>query len=146
VARHHARELALRVLFEHDVARTALDEVINRGLNTVPETDRAFARTLVEGTVAELGTWDEWIGESARDWRVSRMAAIDRNILRLACYELAHEADVPLSVIIDEALELAQQYSTEDAKRFVNGVLGAIAGKVRPEGDTDRREHMDSRD
>lgn len=139
MARHHARELALRILYEHDVAHAPLDEVLTRAVQGATEADRLYARELVEGTMSEQVRVDEWIRQAAKAWRLERMPAIDRNILRLGCYEMAREPDVPLSVIIDEAVELAQSYSTEDAKRFVNGVLGTIAEKVRPEGDTDRQ-------
>ncbi|MCL5116985.1 MAG: transcription antitermination factor NusB [Firmicutes bacterium] len=138
MARHHARELALKILFEHDLAQSTLPTVLERTLRGASEADGAYARELVEGTAAEQKLLDEWISEAAHDWRIHRMPTIDRNILRLASYEMAHERDVPLSVIIDEAVELAQAYSTDEAKRFVNGVLGAIAVKVRPEGDPDR--------
>lgn len=138
MARHHAREMALRILYEHDVVHTPLEEVLVRAMLGASASDRQYARQLVEGTMAERSQVDEWIREAAKDWRLERMPAIDRNILRLGCYEMAKEPEVPLSVIIDEAVELAQSYSTDDAKRFVNGVLGTIAVKVRPEGDTDR--------
>lgn len=138
MARHHARELALRVLFEHDVAKVPFPSVLERTLQGVSSVDGEYARTLVEGTVSHQGEFDQWIEAASRDWRVGRMPPIDRNILRMACYEMAHQANVPLSVVIDEAVELAQDYSTDDAKRFVNGVLGTIAQKVRPEGDRDR--------
>lgn len=138
MARHDARELALRVLFEHDLVGTPLDEVLDRALRNAVEADGLYAQQLVNGAAADQLQLDQWINDAAHEWRVERMPAIDRNILRLSCYEMAHEHEVPLSVIIDEALELAQSYSAEDAKRFINGVLGAIAERVRPEGDTDR--------
>lgn len=138
MARHYARELALKVLYEHDIAHAPISEVLGRTVAGASEADGLYARQLVEGTLLDASRLDQWISEAAKDWRLQRMPTIDRNILRLGCYEMAHEPEVPLSVIIDEALELTQSYSTDDAKRFVNGVLGAIAEKVRPEGDTDR--------
>jgi N utilization substance protein B len=138
MARHHARELALRVLFEHDVAKVPSASVLERSLHNISPVDGEYARTLVEGTVSHQAEFDQWIEAASRDWHVGRMPPIDRNILRMACYEMAHQANVPISVVIDEALELAQDYSTDDAKRFVNGVLGTIAQRVRPEGDRDR--------
>lgn len=138
MARHHARELALKILFEYDLAQATLTTVVDRTLAGASPADGTYARKLVEGTTANQKQIDQWISESAQDWRIHRMPTIDRNILRLASYEIAHEPDVPLSVIINEALELTQSYSTPDAKRFVNGVLGSIADKVRPEGDGDR--------
>ncbi|MCY0899499.1 MAG: transcription antitermination factor NusB [Firmicutes bacterium] len=138
MARHHARELALRVLFEHDLAPSSVGEVLDRSLKGASLEDGQYARSLVEGTIAEQARIDEWIRAAARGWRLERMPPIDRNILRLACYEMACEPDLPVSVIIDEALELAQVYSTDEAKRFVNGVLGTIAQQLRPDGDRDR--------
>lgn len=138
MARHHARELALRILFEYDVAHAPLDVVTERTVAGASPDDGAYAKLLAEGTVGDLKRIDSWIAECARDWKVHRMPAIDRNIMRMATYELAHQAEVPISVIIDEALELASAYSTDDAKRFVNGVLGSVAESVRPEGDPDR--------
>ncbi len=140
MARHHARELALKILFQHDVAPTDLPAVLDRTLSGASPQDGSYARQLVEGTVNDREQLDGQISEAAKDWRIQRMPPIDRNILRLACYEIAHQRDVPISVIIDEAVELAQSYSTDEAKRFVNGVLGTIAEKLRPEGDTDRHE------
>lgn len=138
MARHHARELALKVLFEHDLAHSGLSTVLERTLEGASDQDGAYARVLVEGTTADQKRLDEWIANAAHDWRLHRMPPIDRNILRMACYEMAHQPGIPISVIIDEALELAQSYSTDEAKRFVNGVLGTIAEQVRPEGDRDR--------
>lgn len=140
MARHHARELALKILFEYDLAQATLPTVTARTLHGASEADGGYARQLVDGTVTHLKLLDEWISEAARDWRIHRMPTIDRNILRLAAYEMGYEKPVPISVIIDEALELAQSYSTDEAKRFVNGVLATIATKVRPEGDSDRGE------
>ena len=138
MARHHARELALKILFEYDLAHVTLPHVLERTLNGASAQDGGYARQLVEGTVADKEQLDRWIAEASKEWRVSRMPTIDRNILRLASYEIVHQGDVPLSVIINEAVELAQSYSTAEAKRFVNGVLGSIAEKIRPEGDRDR--------
>ncbi|MCY0877708.1 MAG: transcription antitermination factor NusB [Firmicutes bacterium] len=138
MARHHARELALRVLFEHDLASTSVQDVLDRTLKGASPEDGKYARMLVEGTLAEQPAIDQWIRGVARGWRLERMPPIDRNILRLACYEMMCEPNLPISVIIDEALELAQDYSTDEAKRFVNGVLGTIAQKLRPDGDRDQ--------
>lgn len=92
----------------------------------VPEAARAFAVRLVHGTVAHLETIDAAIERHAQHWRLSRMAVIDRLILRLAAYELLREPDTPARVAIDEALELARTFSEDDAIRFVNGILDAI--------------------
>lgn len=139
MARHFARELALKVLYEHDVVHTPVDAVLERTIGGASAADGAYARSLVEGTIGSRDELDQWIQSAAHDWRLERMPPIDRNIIRLGCYEMVHEPTVPISVIIDEALELTQSYSTDDAKRFINGVLGTIADQVRPYGDTDRQ-------
>jgi N utilization substance protein B len=92
----------------------------------LPEPTAAFAERLVAGTVAHLAEVDAAIAKHAQNWRLSRMAVIDRLILRLAAYELLFELDTPPGVAIDEALELARTFSEEDAVRFVNGILDAI--------------------
>ena len=88
-----------------------------------------FTRTLVAGVAAERDDLDLRIGRHARDWRVERMAALDRAILRLATWELLHEP-TPVAVVIDEAVEAAKTLSTPDSGRFVNGVLDAVAREV----------------
>lgn len=138
MSRHHARELALKVLFEHDLAQGNVEHLLARTFDGEDEIDRVFATRLVEGTLTHLSALDEDIQKASIDWKVRRMPTIDRNILRMAAYEMHFDSDVPLSVIINEALELTQSYSTTEAKRFVNGVLGTMAKTVRPEGDQDR--------
>jgi N utilization substance protein B len=91
-----------------------------------------FAKDLLEGTVAQRGELDEKIKTHATNWALERMAAVDRNILRMAAYELLHRLDTPVSVVIDEALEIAKVFSTEDSTRFINGVLDKLK-TYRPE-------------
>ena len=90
---------------------------------------------LVEGVEANRPELDELIAAHARNWSLERMPAIDRNLLRLALYELKDRPDVPVAVVIDEAVELAKRFSTDDSGRFVNGMLSAIAPKLRPTPD-----------
>jgi N utilization substance protein B len=101
------------------------DVVADEG-EALPDSAREFAERLSSGTVAHLAELDAAIERHAQHWRLSRMAVIDRLILRLATYELLHEPETPPGVVIDEALELARTFSEEDAVRFVNGVLDAI--------------------
>ncbi|MFN2543913.1 MAG: transcription antitermination factor NusB [Actinomycetota bacterium] len=121
-----ARRCALDILFQADVRgehpMDALQEWLTDG-REVPE----FARELVEGVGSELEELDLIVGANAHEWTVPRMAAVDRSILRLATYELLHRPDVPAGAAIDEAVRAAQELSTEDSGRFVNGVLGAVA-------------------
>ena len=91
---------------------------------------KRFARRLFEGTVNEAGALDALIRERARNWRLERMPAVDRNVVRLALYELLHEPETPPAVVINEALELARRFSSEDSVEFVNGVLDAIRKKT----------------
>ena len=96
--------------------------------NAAKELDEAFdyAQSLVEGTLEHLPEIDDLIRRQAEHWRLERMPAVDRNILRLAIYEFLYETDVPKLVILDEAIELAKEFGTEQSGRFVNGVLDGI--------------------
>ena len=88
-----------------------------------------YARTLVEGAVDNSGEIDDLIREQADNWRLERMPAVDRNILRLAVFELLYEEDIPKLVVVDEAIELAKKFSTEQSGRFVNGLLDGLLKK-----------------
>jgi N utilization substance protein B len=122
-----ARRIALDILFQADVRgerpTDALADWAAGGDRDVPE----FARELVLGVSDHLLELDDLIGQHAHDWTVARMAAVDRTILRLACYELLYRDDVPPSAAISEAVIAAKELSTEDSGRFVNGILGRIA-------------------
>jgi transcription antitermination protein NusB len=124
--RHLARRVALDILFQADLTGrdplAVLDEWDSAG-EAVPE----FARELVSGVTADRDELDRVLGEHADDWSVERMAAVDRAILRLAAYEMRSRPDVPIAVAIDEAVEAANELSTDDSGRFVNGILGRIA-------------------
>ncbi len=124
--RRRAREAALRVLFQMDLGKLTLDEA----LNTVsapdwPPDDWTLVVTLARGTRASLLEIDPLIARVAEHWTLERMATVDRNILRMAIYELV-STDTPVGVVINEAVELAKRYSTEESGRFVNGMLGKI--------------------
>ncbi len=132
-SRHRAREAALQMLYQWEVGRADLDEVLHGywaidrpGQAPVPETLRPFADGLVVGTVRHLDEIDPLIAGQAQNWRLSRMAIIDRLILRLAVYEFLHAQETPRKVVINEALELAKTFSADDAVKFVNGILDGI--------------------
>lgn len=136
--RHRAREVALQVLYAIDLDADAAE---TRGLNeqifdrirenfVVPEPIADFARQLVAGVVERIDGLDEILGIHARNWRVSRMAVVDRNILRLAVHEL-RDTDTPVAVVIDEAVDLARRFGSDSSPPFVNGVLDAVAREVR---------------
>ena len=129
-SRRKARECALQMLFAADVAETPADEVVRSYWAELGETDldvtaREFATRLAARTLSNLELLDERIRSRAEHWRISRMAVVDRNILRLAVYEFLYEP-TPRTVAINEALEIARRFSTYEATQFINGILDAI--------------------
>jgi N utilization substance protein B len=118
------------MLFQNDIAHQPVDELMRTYWNELggEYTDdvREFASRLVVGTVARIEEIDDRIRDRAENWRISRMAVVDRNILRLAVYEFLHESDTPKTVVINEALEIARRFSTYEATQFINGILDAI--------------------
>lgn len=132
-ARTSGREAALQMLFALDV-NEANDAaaVIRDYWREVPGDveGRAFADELVAEVAKDLGGIDERISSASKNWRLERMARVDRNILRIGVYELSGGDDVPRAVIIDEAVELAKRYGTENSSVFVNGVLDRIAEEL----------------
>ena len=128
--RHHAREVALQVLYFWEVGRASPDQALTSFFAEhepdAAEGVRTFAEQLVRGTIDEVGALDEIIARHSENWRLDRLAVVDRTILRLAVWELRHEAETPPAVVIDEAIELARTFSTDDSVRFINGVLDAI--------------------
>jgi len=125
-ARRDARRAAIDVLFEADVTGSDPREALARR-DQVRGTVAPFTRELVEGTADRLLEIDRLLEANAEGWHVERMPALDRTILRVATFELLGRPDVPAAAAIDEAVEAANELSTEDSGRFVNGVLGAIA-------------------
>ena len=136
--RRQAREAALQILYFWEVggapAEDAIDAYFTEHLPEATEEVLAFTARLVHGTVAEVEVLDAAIGEHSHNWRLERLAVIDRLILRLAVWELRHEADTPTAVVLNEALELARRFSTDESVKFINGVLDSI------KRDTDRPE------
>ena len=128
-SRRRARQRALQILFLWDARRQPVEDVINAYYDTLyseekPERDE-FVADLVRGTVEHVAEVDARITRHAEHWRMERMPVVDRNILRLAVYEMGH-AGTPAAVAIDEALELARKFSNEESVHFVNGVLDAV--------------------
>jgi len=125
--RRQARERALGLLYEAEIKQLPVSAVVC----ALPAPPDPYTLVLVEGVEGELARIDELLSRAAVDWELDRMAAVDRAVLRLAVYELLEQPDVPLAVVIDEAVDLAGQYSTDDSGRFVNGVLSTVAAQVR---------------
>ena len=129
-SRRKARECALQMLFAADVSEARADELVRTYWAELCEAEleesaREFATRLASGTLANLVALDERIRSRAEHWRISRMAIVDRNVLRLAVYEFLHEP-TPRTVTINEALEIARRFSTYEATQFINGILDAI--------------------
>ena len=130
--RHLGRELALQWLFQIDMGHLPPDEVMTglpEDLEEAPAVDEeglAFAHQLVRGVLAVKSRIDAGIAKYATGWSLSRMAAVERNILRIALYEILELPDVPPSVTVDEAVEVAKSFGTEESGKFVNGILGAF--------------------
>lgn len=131
--RRDARRLAIQILYQADVARRPPVEVLAER-REVGQRIPGFTEDLVRGVAGRLAELDALIGEHAQDWTVPRMAAVDRAILRVACYELLHREDVPLGAAIDEAVATAKEMSTMESGAFVNGILGRIARDLAPSG------------
>lgn len=128
MTRRHARELALQTLFSIEIGRhdphAALDEALARpGVRD----ERGFVRDLVLGTLDHASESDQIVAPLLQDWTLERIPTVDRLILRMAVYEMQHAPQTPRVVAINEAIELAKKFSTEDSGRFVNGVLASVA-------------------
>jgi len=133
--RRKARELALQLLYELDLrgdeeVEPAIEEFWRR--QEAAEDIRVFADTLVRGTKAHQAKIDELIARFAERWGLDRMAVVDRNILRAGLFELLWSGEVPPKVVINEALDIARKFSTEESTRFINGVLDRIRREVSP--------------
>lgn len=133
VPRREARERALSLLYEAEAKGVAPGEL----LAELPVPPDPFASELVRGVGERIAEIDALLAKHAIGWTPERMPAVDRAVLRIAAFELIALSDVPTAVVLSEAVELANGYSTDESGRFVNGVLAAIAGEVR-RGEADR--------
>jgi N utilization substance protein B len=133
--RHRSRRQALQLLYQREVTGTSVDQILAEGSYSTEDGEPdEFCRELATGVERTIEQLDETIGRISEHWVVSRMPLVDRNILRLATYELLFEGDVPPSVAINEAVELAKAYGGDDSSKFVNGVLGKVAEGQTSEG------------
>lgn len=133
--RRAARELALNILYQIDVARIPAEEALSTALeNTHLEVAASeFAVELVRGTLANIEVIDDRLKGLSIGWEPQRQPSVDRNILRMAIFEILFCEDIPPNVSINEAVELAKTYSTDESGRFINGVLGALVRNDFPE-------------
>lgn len=127
MGRKIAREQAFRLLFAVDVGENTIEEASELVMDSLNDDQKNFALREVKGVLNNMSSIDEVINKYSEDWPVSRMAAADRNILRLAVFEILHCDDIPVSVAINEAIELAKKYGDEKSYKFINGLLGSIA-------------------
>ena len=125
--RRNGRELAFRLLFQTDVGKLPLDEVIasSRAASEASDDVWQMAEALARGAWGEHAALDMIIVKYASGWTLDRMANADRNLLRLALHEIRHHDEIPRTVSINEAVELAKRYSTADSAKFINGILGS---------------------
>lgn len=135
-ARHRAREYALQMLYQAEASGVPMREVATSfwGGREVPADVRAFAERLASGTAGAQQESDALLIGSLENWRLERLAIVDRNILRLAVYEFLHEPETPPIVVIDEAIELARRFGGDDSWQFTNGILDAVRKKLEAAG------------
>jgi transcription antitermination protein NusB len=134
--RTRARRQALQILYQRDITGESVGHILGQKSYSAEDGEPdEYCRRLVVGVEKYLTELDDTVGEVSENWAVSRMPLVDRNILRIATFEILYDAEVPASVAINEAVELAKIYGGEDSSKFVNGVLGRIALK--------RTEHAD---
>lgn len=128
-SRRKARIYAMQALFSWDISRTPTEDLLAfdwvEGRETREDT-LAFSRLLVAGTLEHIDEVDAAIRSHLQHWQLERLARVDLAILRLSAYSLIHQRDIPASITIDEAVDLAREYGSDDSYRFVNGVLDAI--------------------
>jgi N utilization substance protein B len=132
--RTKARECALQMLYQWDMTKDPVRRVAESfwKVRTTTDETKANAERLLLGTHGELETVDQAITAASTNWRFERIAAIDKNILRLATFELLRDLQTPSSVVLDEAVELAKRFGEKDSAPFVNGVLDAVNRVLRP--------------
>ena len=133
-ARRSGREAALQMLFQLEASGASAPQTIEMFWRAAADQDfepdpegRLYADTIVGGVAEKLGDVDKQITSASKNWRLERMSRVDRNLLRMSTWELMVQKDVPRAVVIDEAVELAKSYGTDDSSSFVNGVLDRIA-------------------
>lgn len=133
-SRRQARELALQLLYQYELTGAEPEEMERHSESYQHANDdvQAFADALLRGVLSDLGSIDEALSRQTAHWRLERLAAVDRNILRIAIYELMAMQETPAAVIIDEAIEVAKKFGAEESARFVNGVLDGYVKKKVP--------------
>ena len=135
--RRKARECALKILYMYEMRQENIEAIIDEFWKESPEKNeevKEFATILAKGAVNNIKIIDKKISEVALNWQIERMSTIDRNILRIGSFEIMFLPEIPPAVSINEAIELAKKYGTEDSPKFVNGILHKIKEKTEQEG------------
>jgi N utilization substance protein B len=131
-SRRKAREYALQLMFQWDITHDSIELITATFWESQdePEETRMFAEALASGTIDKVEKIDSMIRRHAENWRMDRMAVVDRNILRLATYEFLYDTETPKTVVINEAIEIARRFSSQESPQFINGILDSIRKEV----------------
>ena len=137
LTRHQAREITVQFLYQIDINQDSLTTNFENLSEEHPEInlDEGFLIDIIEGTYQYIDEIDQLVDQNIDNWNVKRMAKVDRNIIRLALYEILYQDDIPAAVSINEAVELAKSFSNQESAKFVNGVLGKLNTKLELEQD-----------
>ena len=137
-SRHRSREIALQILYQHDLIAHSSGQPLPKGSQvveglkyhfeyfSVPEELREFIAELVAGTLGKVEILDLLLEKYAANWKVARMSSVDRSLLRMALYEMLNYKESPRTIVIDEAIELAKQFGTSETPAFINGILDNV--------------------
>lgn len=133
--RRKSRESALQALYQIDLSKADPEKALDQYWKNNPDTEeiQGFANLLVEGVTSHVAELDRLIEKHSTHWKLSRMACVDRNILRISAYELIYCKDIPASVSLNEAIEIGKKFGTEDSSAFINGILDNLSKEVRSE-------------
>lgn len=132
--RHKARELTLQALYQSEISGDGIHRAVDQLCeeNADGQADLPYFKSVASGTWSRRAELDEWIAKAATNWSLQRISTIDLNILRQGVYELLAEPDLPIRVVINEAIELSKRYGGEGSRLFVNGVMDRLASQIRP--------------
>jgi N utilization substance protein B len=138
--RRIARESTLQILFQLEFSDSQPERIIEQywGYRKASEEIKEYSNWLVKGIISRMKEIDRVIQSVSKHWRISRMAVVDRNILRMAVFELLFEQNIAPAIVINEAIEIAKKYSNEEAATFVNGVLDAVRKELESGGKTNK--------
>ena len=133
-SRHKARELSLQALYQSDISGDSIHHAVDQLCeeNAGGKADLIYFQRVASGTWSRLAELDAWISKASLNWSLQRISTIDRNILRQGIYELLAEPELPIQVVINEAIELSKRYGGDGSRPFINGVMDRLASQIRP--------------